>query len=170
MTGYKNGREKKPTMRDRASQDTPAFVRGKDATPAALGDDDLAWAMARRLSEKLYASGIASGKSDAWFYYRFKSGLDRAKLRARYSEEPFTDGKAKVIPLPEFGRRIVSYFWDNYPWPYENSPEAAIGMVTDPAIIDEVTRLLKKRYANQRLLLNNRKLTRRELGNTDSRA
>jgi hypothetical protein len=146
---------KKTTMRDREGgtrHDVPSFVRGRDATPEALGEDDLAWAMARKLAEKIYQAGIASGKSEAYLYFKFKSGLDKTRLRQRYSTEAFTDSKGKVILLPEFGRRIIAYFWDHYGWGYESSVEGVIGMATDPVMIDDVTSALRKRYANGRLM------------------
>jgi hypothetical protein len=154
---------KKTTMRDRdTGQQAPAWVRGKDATPEALGDDDLAWAMARRLNEKLYESGIPFGKSDAWLYFKFKAGLDRSAIRKSYSQETFTDGNGRKILLPDFGRRIIAYYWDKYPWGYESSAENVVGIVSDPVTIDEITRSLKRRYADRR--------ARRANGNTDSRA
>jgi hypothetical protein len=163
-------KNKRVTMRDReggTKHDVPSFVRGRDATPESLGEDDLAWAMARKLAEKIYEAGIPSGKSEAYLYYKFKAGLDKTRLRQRYSTQAFTDSKSKVIPLPDFGRRIVAYFWDHYGWAYESSVEGIIGMATDPVMIDDVTRALQKRYANMRLMSGNRKLAKKELQEGD---
>ncbi len=123
-----------------------------DRAPDALGSDDLAWAMANQITKKFIEHGIATGKSEAWFYYRVKSGLDKTKIRRSYSDSPekFRDGNNKILPLPEFGRYMVSFFFRNSQWQYESNVETVTGMMCDPVTLAEVCKKLQGVYANRR--------------------
>lgn len=142
----------------RFAQDTyeraPAWTykNQADRTPDALGSDDLAWAMANQVTKKFIEHGIATGKSEAWFYYRIKSGLDKTSIRRSYSSHPerFRDGENKIMPLSEFGRMMVNYFFRNSQWQYESNVDAVTGMMCDPVTLDDVRRRLQGVYANRR--------------------
>jgi hypothetical protein len=121
--------------------------------PDALGGDDLAWAMANQMAKKFTEHGIATGKSDAWYYYRVRSGLDRTDIRRSYSANPrrFRDGSDKQIGLPEFGRNMVNYFFRNSGWQFESNADAVTGMLCDPVTLEEVCERLQGVYANRRV-------------------
>jgi hypothetical protein len=108
--------------------------------------------MANQISKKFIEHGIATGKSEAWFYYRVKSGLDKTKIRQAYSSHPekFRDGNNKILPLPAFGRNMISYFFRNSQWQYESNVEAVTGMMCDPVTLSDVCARLQGVYANRR--------------------
>jgi hypothetical protein len=139
-------------------EDAPArapqwtYKNMENKAPDALGGDDLAWAMANQMAKKFTEHGIATGKSDAWFYYRVRAGLDRTEIRKAYSVNPrsFRDGNDNQIALPEFGRNMVNYFFRNSAWQFESNAEAVTGMMCDPVTLEEVYKRLKGVYANRR--------------------
>ncbi len=140
------------TNTSKDDSDTPAWVRGTDRAPEKLGGDDLAWAMANQIVKTFYDSGVATGKAESWFYFRVKNGLDRFDLRSAYSKHPedFKDGQGKRILLPEFGRKIVNYYFRNAPWQYENSVEGVIGDLCDPETLKQCSKGLRRHYADIR--------------------
>jgi hypothetical protein len=132
--------------------DTPSWVRGKNKAPDALGGDDLAWAMASQIVKKFYDEGVPTGKSEAWFYYRVKSGLDKYDLRGAYSRHPeeFRDGQGRRILLPDFGRKVVNYYFRRSPWQYESSIEGVIGDLCDPQTLIQCSKGLRRHYSDLR--------------------
>ena len=145
--------QKRVTMRERADEDAPRWVRGKDATPDRLGNpDDVAWAIAQELEAFFYSQKIQTGKKAAWLFKRGQYALDKSMLRAAYREHPerFRDANGKPMTLAEFGRKIVKYFKRNMDWGYAANADDVMGMFYDPVNIDECTKGLWRFYSNSR--------------------
>lgn len=149
-------KQKKTTFRDRqeADESLPPFVRGYNATPKALGnDDDVSWAIAQELERFFYEEGIITGKNAAWLFKAGQFALDKSRVRKEYSRHPkrFRDGDGKQMTLAEFGRKIVLYFRRNASWQYASGPEDLIGMFYDPVMLDSCARGLWRVYSDRRI-------------------
>ena len=144
---------KKATMRDRArDEDMPRFVRGNDVAPDALGQDDVAWAIAEELESFFYAEGINTGKNAAWLFRRGQSALDKSCIRRAYSAHPerFRNGDGRQMTLAQFGRCMVRYFRAHAPWGYCQNADDVMGMFYDPVTLDDCARALWRVYSDRR--------------------
>lgn len=149
---YQQKPQKKQTMRERmADEDKPRFVRGRDATPDLLPQDDVAWAIAEELEQFFYKEGIATGKNAAWFHARGRYAIDKSALRTSYREHPerFRDGDGRQLTLAQFGRNMVRYYRKNASWQY-GSVEDLIGSFYDPVTLDECAKGLWRVYRDRR--------------------
>lgn len=145
-------RPKRVIMRDRVSdEELPRFVRGNNATPDMLPQDDVAWAIAEELEKFFYGEGITTGKNAAWFHKRGGAALDKSMIRKAYSEHPerFRDGDGRQLTLAQFGRNMVKYFRKNASWQY-GSVEDVIGMFYDPVTLDDCAKALWRVYRDRR--------------------
>ena len=138
-----------------ADEDKPGFVRGRNATPQAVGRDradDVAWSIAEELESFLYKERIPSSKNAAWFFKAGQAALDRSDIRNMYREhhDRFRNGDGKQLTLAEFGRMMVRYFRANYGWAYCNTTEDIIGMFYNAVVLEEITRCLWRVYADRR--------------------
>lgn len=145
---------KRVTMRDRADEQMPRFVRGQDATPDRVGNpDDIAWAIAEELERFFYEQKIATGKSAAWLFKRGGYALDKSALRISYAAHPerFRDGDGKPMTLAQFGRNMVRYFKKNYAWQYCANADDVIGMFYDAVTLDACASGLWRVYKDRRI-------------------
>lgn len=143
------------TMRDREAgidESRPMFVRGHNATPKALGNDDVSWAIAEELEAMLIREGVPNAKNAAWLFKRGADSLDRSILRKAYSKHPerFRDGTGRQLSLAEFGRNMVRYFKRHSDWQYANGADDVIGMFYDPVMINACARGLWRVYSDRR--------------------
>lgn len=131
----------------------PGWVRGNDKAPEKVGGDDLAWSMASEIANQFYDKGVPTGRGEAWLYHKVKSGLDKYDLRRAYSEHPeaFRDGEGHRILLPDFGRKMVRYYFRKSQWQYFQSPEEVLGDLCDPETLKQLSKGIRRHYSDLRV-------------------
>lgn len=134
------------------SQDAPPQPRSAQAPVASSGQpsgygDGLLWAMAEEFERQAYDNRVSlSGKGVPYIYRALAQSVDRAEIRALRC----TDGDSRPVSVPEFGVRLVRFFWNHAPWDRDGD---LISQFADPIMFEDCRDALLQRWEGRRVHL-----------------